>query len=359
MADGSPTLKATTAEFGVVNGGAIQCSFVTKRIVLTVNLFDGWGKERAKAILDAWPGCTMNAAQKGERKGGHLKYGASYSFPGSSRRDLVVNLRGQQRGVEVTINSSSVDGLPYREDDFPTILLQRRVPQGFEGADGNPGIRTSVNRSASLKPKSNELLELYVRDEASFLALVAWYSGRLSTGAVSLAPVLAADPDSDILPTTVKPDQVNPPDPQRQGISPEALAAQDAANAETGRIGELVAIDMERKRLTQLGCLNVHDAVTHVALQRTDAGFDLESRWNGERRCIEVKSSTTDCPDFFLSANERAKLAALGPQAWLYRVTVRPVGSGEVVEMLQDPIAQIPDACFQPVVWRVRRSFLG
>ena len=300
----------------------------------------------------------MNAAQKGERKGGHIKYAASYSFPGSFRRDLVVNLRGQQRGVEVAINSSSVDGLPYEEGEFPTILLQRRIPLGFEGTDGNPGIRTGVNRSATLKPRSNEVLELYVRDEASFLALVRWYSGRPTTGAVAIAPVPIADPENDNVPTAIRPDQVTAPDLQR-GLSPEALAAQDAANAETGRIGELVAMDMERDRLTVLGCLSVHDAVTHVALQRTDAGFDLESNWNGERRCIEVKSSTTDSPDFFLSANERAKLAKLGPQAWLYRVTVRPDGLGEVVEMLQDPMAHIPDACFQPVVWRVRRNFLG
>lgn len=321
---------------------------------LAVDLFDGWSKERAKAILDAWPGCTMNAAQKGERKGGHLKYGASYSFAGSSRRDLVVNLRGRRKGVEITINSSSVDGLPYQEDQFPTVLLQRRVPQGFEGADGNPGIRTSVNRSASLKPKSNEVLELYVRDGASFLALVAWYSGRPSTRASDNVSALVANPNSDIPPTTVKPDHATAPDLQ-QGLSPEALAAQDAANAETGRIGELVAMHMERDRLTQLGCSNVHDAVIHVALHRTDAGFDLESNWNGERRCIEVKSSTTDSPDFFLSTNERATLAELGPQAWLYRVTVRANGLGEVVEMLQDPMAHIPDACFQPVMWRVRR----
>ena len=99
------------------------------------------------------------------------------------------------------------------------------------------------------------------------------------------------------------------------GLSLEDLLARLAANAETGRAGELVAVAEEQRRLRELGCSAPDISVEHTALRRVDAGFDIESNWNGERRCIEVKSSTTDGVDFFISENERVKLLALGPQA--------------------------------------------
>ena len=319
---------------------------------MSIDVFGGWSKERVVAILDMWPGCAMNASKKGDRKGDHLKYGASYVFTGPPKRAIVVNLRGERRGVEVAINASSVAGRPFKEEDFPSVLLLRRLLRGFEGQDGNPGIRTSVNRNASLKPTDNEVLELYVRDEASFLGLMEWYSD-------SRPPSLKVDDGTEVPRVEA---QALVPDPtgvvastgSQEGLSPEALHAQNAANAETGRIGELIAMDAERLRLQGIGCLDVDEAIVHVALQRVDAGFDIESNWNGERRCIEVKSSTTEGCDFFLSVGERNKLVDLGLTAWLYRVIVRPDGASEVVEMLRDPMAHIPESCFQPVSWRIR-----
>ena len=282
----------------------------SRGISLSIDVFGGWGKERAVAILDRWSGCVINASKKGDRKGDHLKYGASYVFAGPPDRAIVLNLRGERRGVEVAINASSVAGLPFKEGNFPSVLLLRRLPKGFEGQDGNPGIRASVNRNASLKPTDNELLELYIRDEASFLGLVEWYSNSqppsLNVYEGAEAPRVEAQ---SLLPD---PTGVVASASSQEGLSPAALLAQNATNAETGRLGELIAMDAERHRLQRLGCSDVDQAIVHVALQRVDAGFDIESNWNGERRCIEVKSSTTEGCEFFLSVGERNKLVNLG-----------------------------------------------
>jgi hypothetical protein len=143
---------------------------------------------------------------------------------------------------------------------------------------------------------------------------------------------------------------------ESSGLSLEHLLKRISANEETGRLGEGIALAAERRRVATLRCLDATAAVRHISPVQVDAGFDIESNWNGERRCIEVKSSTTDGLGFFISENERRILKELRQQAWLYRVKVRPDGTGEVVEMLQDPIARIGEDCFKPVVWQVRRK---
>ena len=137
-----------------------------------VDYFDGWGKSRAIELVEAWPGAAPRPALRGPRKGGHLKYSASYELEGTQPRHIAVDLRGTNRGVNVHINELSTDGRRYSAGDFARIEVLDRKAAGFEGKDGNPGVRTGVNRNASLKPKQNDLLSLYVRDEQSFIALL-------------------------------------------------------------------------------------------------------------------------------------------------------------------------------------------
>lgn len=173
---------------------------------------------------------------------------------------------------------------------------------------------------------------------------------RASLGLPAVTDVADADVKSSV---SVPPGSVD----ESTGLSLEGLLARMAANAETGRIGEDIALATERRRIGALGCPDPVTSVQHIAPERVDAGYDIESRWNGDRRCIEVKSSITDSRDFFISENERRTLEALGSEAWLYQVLVRKDGSGEVVEMLPDPIRKIAKDCFKPVAWRVRRTF--
>lgn len=322
---------------------------------MSIDVFDGWGTKRAMAILDHWPGCVFKPSLKGPRKGAAQKYGASYQFDGAFQRHVVIDLVRKSRGVAMTVNARSVSGEPYPAIGIENVLEEGSTPSGHEGKNGNPGIRTSVNRNASLKPKDNDLLHLYIRNEDAFQAVIRWYSGESPPAPVPPVdgpPEPSATVVADVVILGDVPSQANP----EQGLSLEDLLARLAANTETGRLGELVAIAHEQRRLRDLGCSAPEMSVVHTSLSRVDAGFDIESNWNGERRCIEVKSTTTNGDDFFISENERVKLLALGSQAWLYRVIVGPGGSGEVVEILQDPIGQVPRECFHPVVWRVRRS---
>src|SRR6185437_9543379 len=146
--------------------------------------------------------------------------------------------------------------------------------------------------------------------------------------------------------------------PEGSTITPDMLRRKLDRNSEIGRAGERVAYVSEVARLSTLGCPNPADCVSIVADENVAAGYDIRSSWNGETRYIEVKSSTSSDNDFFLTANERAELTKLGARAWLYRVRVNSDMSGEVVQRLQDPMGQIPEAAMQPVAWRVNSALV-
>jgi hypothetical protein len=320
---------------------------------LSIDVFDGWGKERALEILEKCAECVAKPALRGDRRGGHLKNSKSYEFKGAETKHISINWRTAGRLVDATVNAQSVSGERYPVDGIEGVIVDDSTPVGHQGKNGNAGIRTGVNRNASLKPAENRILRLFIRDEKAFRAVLAWYTGRLAPS----SDLNVSQDQPEYSPPTANPG--GPPQHSTEaerGLSLEALLARLAANAETGRLGELLAVADEERRLLKLGCPDPKGHVEHTALNRVDAGFDVESNWNGERRCIEVKTSTTDGDDFFISEGERAKLLALGSQAWLYRVMLRPDGSGVVVERLRDPIGRIPEACFRPVAWRVKRN---
>ena len=118
----------------------------------------------------------------------------------------------------------------------------------------------------------------------------------------------------------------------RRLLSAKNLAAQLDRNSATGRSGELIALADERGRLRdECGCPDPERHVEHVALTDVGRGYDIESRWPGHGRFIEVKASTAEGDEIFLSDREREVLAALGPRAWIYRVRVTSQGDGRVV----------------------------
>ena len=139
-------------------------------------------------------------------------------------------------------------------------------------------------------------------------------------------------------------------------VTPEELRKSLDRNDETGRAGERIAYLDEMARLASLGC---PDPAAHVRIEadgNVAAGFDLKSDWDGEVRCIEVKTTTTAGGDFFLTVNECEVLAGLGNEAWIYRIRLLADGAAEVVWRLQDPMASISSECMKPVAWRVPES---
>jgi len=103
---------------------------------------------------------------------------------------------------------------------------------------------------------------------------------------------------------------------------PEALIARgirDQRNRELGFAGEMLVVNMERARLTDLGMHEEAKAVTHVARQKgsDSRGYDILSfDERGRDKLIEVKTTrgVLQTP-FFLSRNE-IKVADKNPNRW-------------------------------------------
>ena len=123
---------------------------------MSIDVFGGWGKERAVAILDRWSGCAMNASKKGDRKGDHLKYGASYVFAGPPDRAIVVNLRGERRGVEVAINACPLPGFRLRRETFRAFCFSVVCQRGLKARTEIPEFaRASIETPPSSQPTMN------------------------------------------------------------------------------------------------------------------------------------------------------------------------------------------------------------
>lgn len=142
----------------------------------------------------------------------------------------------------------------------------------------------------------------------------------------------------------------------RRPMTLEDLQSQLDRRSEIGEAGELIALEYERARLRSkdIGCPDPDRYVKHVALTDVGRGYDIESFWPGNERCIEVKSSTNSGNDIFMSDNEKRVLTELGNKAWLYRVVVDADGDGEVVLRLNDPMNKIPDTNISAAVWRIQ-----
>jgi hypothetical protein len=136
-------------------------------------------------------------------------------------------------------------------------------------------------------------------------------------------------------------------------LSEDDLRHQLERQSETGRAGEFLVIQDELARLTECGCPDPERYVHRISQSDVGRGYDIESVWPGEERCIEVKTTTRAGSDFFLTANERAVLGELGERAWIYRVEADGNHDGKIVARLNNPMRKIAEAQMTPVVWRV------
>ncbi|PTR17228.1 uncharacterized protein DUF3883 [Nitrosospira sp. Nsp2] len=141
-------------------------------------------------------------------------------------------------------------------------------------------------------------------------------------------------------------------------VSAEELQNQLQRNSEVGQAGELLVVLDELERLRECGCPDPQQYVNRVALTDVARGYDIESTWPGQERCIEVKSTTVSDSDFYITDNERKVLASLGGKGWLYRVLVKPEGSGVMVERISEPMKKIAAEFMTPIVWRVSSEAL-
>jgi hypothetical protein len=167
---------------------------------------------------------------------------------------------------------------------------------------------------------------------------------RIPTGSLLFAPIshqqsvpVAVDQDESNLNAGATDDSLKKQN-TRTPLSPEADEAKRKKQAENGAIGEQLAMQYEIARLTELGCPNSNDCVRHVSLEDVGAGYDIQSNWNGQERCIEVKASELGVDYFFISSNELHRLGELKERGWIYRVDLSKKSS------LMECIDPIPNA---------------
>ena len=274
----------------------------------------------------------------------------------------------QEAQVALRINrdklSIYVRAQPHGRRDFEAALSQwAEVEQEYPNPEEKPANSLlSDNHAAFLTPRRGKLLRLRVEEGRLESLLRAYLPVKPPAPAVLLGktPVdgstNAESSSSDAVTEAGDPPELpaSYASPQRvRVVSPEQLRQSLDRNDATGKAGERLAYLDELARLTRLGCPDPAKHVRLMAEENVAAGYDLRSEWNGELRCIEVKTTASGREQCFITENERSVLKALGRNAWLYRVDLSSGESGAVTLRLQDPMAHLEEDCFRPVVWQV------
>lgn len=263
-----------------------------------------------------------------------------FTFPHHANAQVAVAMN--VRKLSMLMRGKTLDGRPF--DEVASGLAK------FEKRYTNPdkGVASSVlgSRAPYLNPSSANPLLRVVPDTGEISDLLGIY-----LDAASSTPPVKELADDAIKPAAAP--------ASRRPVTAAELYAKLDRQSEVGRQGEEVARCFEVERLRGLRCPDPENWVKVVALTDIGCGYDIESKWPGHERCIEVKSSTQVDTDFFITDNERKVLAALGPKAWLYRVHVKADGTGEVVLCFPDPMSALPDAAFIPVAFRVDAKALA
>lgn len=138
-------------------------------------------------------------------------------------------------------------------------------------------------------------------------------------------------------------------------LTAEDFALLQQHKADIGRVGELIALKEERQRvMDDYNCPEPENCVMLLAESHVGAGYDIESVFPGHERYIEVKSSTNDPKQFFITKNERDTLISKGAKGWIYFVKVdQDMQGGVVVSKIQDPLGTPSKVMLvEPSAWK-------
>lgn len=319
---------------------------IPKRLLKTVS-DDIWN---AISVMEHRYGAVLTHDSGHDKKSNEKATTWIFNFPDFGDAQIAVPMNREK--FSLLMRAKTVDG---RQLDSLVGDLAA-VTQTY--VDPKKGVASSLlgPRAPYLNPSPGNVLFRVVPNPGSVEALLALYLGRTALSgepksATNLHPLLdsgAATPD--LTEPSVSADIVKR---TRQSMTADELQRQLDRDAETGRAGELISVLDELARLRLCGCHDPDRFVERIAISDVGRGYDIASTWPGEERCIEVKSTTRDGSDFFLTENESQVLAALGEKAWLYRVVIDGDGKGVVTARLQDPMNVICPEQMVPVVWRV------
>ena len=109
-----------------------------------------------------------------------------------------------------------------------------------------------------------------------------------------------------------------------------------------GEIGEKIVykneVDIIKKKMRFLKKYVVQESLINVS-----AGYDIYVNYEGYERFIEVKTTTKEQPDIYLSENEKKVLLQKGDKAYLYLVKVTNITKekGKIIRIIRNPIKAI------------------
>ena len=268
-----------------------------------------------------------------------------FTFPDRGSAQVAVPMNKQK--LVVFMRERLPGGAVWTERAARSVVVEKRY------TNSEKGVASSLlgRHAPDLNPSGTSPLLRIKLDPTQVRDLLVAYLDRPGAGSAPATGVQAAAPESAPVP--------NPPTPpvlrQARQVTAAELLAQLDRNAETGQAGELVAVLYELQRLAVAGCPNPQAFVHRVSLTDVGRGYDIDSTWPGEERCIEVKSTTRRGSDIYLSANELEVLEALADKAWLYRVLVDADGSGSVIgQPIKNPVPALRTAGLTVAVWRAR-----
>jgi hypothetical protein len=122
-----------------------------------------------------------------------------------------------------------------------------------------------------------------------------------------------------------------------------------------GEDGEAFVLNYEKKKLIELGKIELVEEIKQISVENVAAGYDILSfDANGNQIHIEVKSTTTNILEFELTRNELKKSREFGVSYWIYRVLNLYTDSPEIIKF-QNPYRLIEEDKLHiiPTSWRV------
>lgn len=298
----------------------------------------------AIAVMEKRYGAVLTHDSGHDKKSNEKATTWIFNFPKFGNAQIAVPMN--QEKFSLLMRAETLDGQQLNDlmGDFAAVTQTYINPK--------KGVASSLlgPRAPFLNPSPKNALLRVVPNPGSVERLLALYLGRADLGVEHKSEITPLPSLKSIDGESVK--------RHRQPITAEEFQRQLDRNSETGKAGELIVVLDELKRLQVCGCPDPTKFVARIAISDVGRGYDIDTTWPGEERCIEVKSTTRAGSDFFLTDNECQVLTSLGKKAWIYRVVLDSDGGGSVTERLQDPMAVIDASKLVPIVWRVASDAL-
>lgn len=253
--------------------------------------------EIAKNIVEKIKGIKPCFAEKGERKGQHVKYGYRFEY---LNRHICIATRSTESGITVYLNQTSVSGEKFPEEIFPLSTVTDRYPIGYKGKTGDKGLSSSAARLPSINPDFNASMRISVSTPDVFQRLLDWYFSINDVSAKgksddSELDVKKEKPQPAIEPTATEDVQKDLDDGGNKDTDSESSGSQGyEQDPEMRSTVELYAESIAKK----------HYVLQGFRVQKFGKPFDLLCEKEGESIHVEVKGSRTRLDTVILTINE-------------------------------------------------------